>query len=553
MKRAQRRQSGRLALDLIEEAVHLLRTAPAAALAAYYVGSLAFVLGVLYFWADMSRSPFARQHVVEAALGVSALFLWMKFWQALFARRLRAHIAGEIPKRPGVKRCCHILFTQATLQPTGLFVLPLAALPVLPFPWVYAFYQNLTALADADAPGSRALFRSAARHAGLWPRQNNLALLCLSAFGFFVFLNCTIVCAALPMLMKSLLGIETVFSHGGAAMLNTTFFATMFGVAYLCVDPILKTVYALRCFYGESIRSGADLRAELQRVATPAARLAACFLLCLTLASPKTARAADPTPAPVSSAAPLNVSPAELDRAIDEVIQQRKYTWRMPREKLAEEPAGEEGLISKFFQSVGTMFRAAIRNTLEWLGNLLRKLFGNRTVSPSSPNSSFDWIILSQMLLYVLLAAVLSAVVILLYRMWQNRRRQPEILQTEALAPVPDITDEKVGADQLPEDGWTKLARELLARGEFRLALRAFYLASLAHLAERNLISLARFKSNHEYERELGRRAHALPNLTQVFGENVTAFDRVWYGTHEANGDVVTQFAANVERLKAGG
>ncbi len=98
-----------------------------------------------------------------------------------------------------------------------------------------------------------------------------------------------------------------------------------------------------------------------------------------------------------------------------------------------------------------------------------------------------------------------------------------------------------------------QLARELLARGEFRLALRAFYLSSLAHLADRNLISLARFKSNRDYERELQRRAHSFPQLREVFGENVSAFDRVWYGTHEATNELVARFAANVERLKAGG
>jgi hypothetical protein len=29
-------------------------------------------------------------------------------------------------------------------------------------------------------------------------------------------------------------------------------------------------------------------------------------------------------------------------------------------------------------------------------------------------------------------------------------------------------------------------------------------------------------------------------------------FDRVWYGMHAVDGDVVNQFAANVERLKGG-
>ncbi len=547
MKPAHRRQQGRPALDLIEAAVHLLRTAPATALATYYVGSLPFVLGGLYFWADMSRSPFARQRVVEAALGVSLLFVWLKFWQALFARRLRAHLTGEKLPSAGGARYLHILLTQATLQPTGLFLMPLAALPVLPFAIVYAFYQNLTALADTDAPGVGTLFRQAARHAGMWPRQNVLGLLYLAAFGLFVFLNCAMVGATLPLLLKSLLGIETVFSRSGAALLNTTFFAAMAGIAYLCLDPLLKAVYVLRCFHGEAVASGADLRAELRRRATPGARLMASCLLALTLAGATPLHAAD-TP-PGHSSVPTIISPAELDHAIDEVMGQRKYTWRLPREKVTDAEAGEAGLFAKFFQRIGQLIRDALGSFVDWIGKLLQKTIGRRTASPPS----LDWAQLPQVLLSGLLALVLATVAILLHRLWRSRRRSPQLVATEAIQPVPDITDENVGADALPEDGWTKLARELAARGEFRLALRAFYLASLAHLAQRNLISLARFKSNHDYELELSRRAHTLPALRRVFGENVGAFDRVWYGTHEATGELVTLFAANVDGLKTGG
>jgi hypothetical protein len=110
-----------------------------------------------------------------------------------------------------------------------------------------------------------------------------------------------------------------------------------------------------------------------------------------------------------------------------------------------------------------------------------------------------------------------------------------------------------VRADQLPEDGWTKLGREMLERGEFRLAMRAFYLGSLAHLATRNLINLARFKSNRDYERELRRRAHSFPGLLSVFGDNLAAFEGIWYGMHEVNRELVERFAANVERIRAGG
>ena len=83
--------------------------------------------------------------------------------------------------------------------------------------------------------------------------------------------------------------------------------------------------------------------------------------------------------------------------------------------------------------------------------------------------------------------------------------------------------------------------------------MRAFYLASLAHLAERNLISIARFKSNHDYERELRRRAHSFPDLLATFGDNLTLFERIWYGLHDVNGETVNHFAANVERIKGVG
>jgi hypothetical protein len=58
------------------------------------------------------------------------------------------------------------------------------------------------------------------------------------------------------------------------------------------------------------------------------------------------------------------------------------------------------------------------------------------------------------------------------------------------------VADENVRADQLPEDGWTKLARELLERGEFRLAMRAFYLASLARISPHAKFNSASHVSN---------------------------------------------------------
>jgi hypothetical protein len=158
---------------------------------------------------------------------------------------------------------------------------------------------------------------------------------------------------------------------------------------------------------------------------------------------------------------------------------------------------------------------------------------------------------LSEVLLYALLAAVVIGLGILIYYVWRNRKLERKPIATQAIQPAPDLADESLGADQLPEDGWTKLARELMERGELRLAVRAFYFASLARLAERNLISLAKFKSNREYEQELKRRGHSFPEMLTLFSENVGVFDRIWYGLHQINAELVNQFAANVERIKA--
>jgi hypothetical protein len=266
MRRASRPFEGKAATELIEESVHLLRSAPPAALAAYYLGSLPFVLAFLFFWTDMSRSPFADQHLAGSALVLTGIFFWMKFWQAIFARQLRAVLAGSPPPPLRARQAARIFITQGALQPTGLFLLPLAVAAFLPLAWVYAFYQNLTALDQGDSAEVGGLVKKAVRQASLWPRQNHLALMEPSVFGLFVFLNWSIVCFLLPGLWKTLFGVESVFSRSATSLLNTTFFAAMFGLTYLSLDPIVKAIYALRSFYGESLRSGEDLKAELVRM-----------------------------------------------------------------------------------------------------------------------------------------------------------------------------------------------------------------------------------------------------------------------------------------------
>ena len=90
-----RRKHQKSALRVIEEALHLLLNAPGMLLSIYYLGSVPFVLGLLYFWADMSRSAHADEYSAAAALGLAGLFVWMKAWQRLFALRVQTLVSGS--------------------------------------------------------------------------------------------------------------------------------------------------------------------------------------------------------------------------------------------------------------------------------------------------------------------------------------------------------------------------------------------------------------------------------------------------------------------------
>lgn len=193
-----------------------------------------------------------------------------------------------------------------------------------------------------------------------------------------------------------------------------------------------------------------------------------------------------------------------------------------------------------------------LRAVYHWVERLLNELFGGGR-SYGGGSSGSGWMESIKVFLWALVVTVAAGLAILFYRVWLGRQKTRSVVMSEAILPVPDITDENTAADELPEEEWTKLGKELLARGELRLAMRAFYLASLSHLATRNLISIARFKSNREYERELQRRGHSFPGLLSIFGENISAFEASWYGMHEVNSDSVNQFAVNVEKIRTAG
>jgi len=130
-----------------------------------------------------------------------------------------------------------------------------------------------------------------------------------------------------------------------------------------------------------------------------------------------------------------------------------------------------------------------------------------------------------------------------------RQRTRTHHVEAESAPDLPDIEAEETTADELPEDGWLTLARDLLERGEPRLALRALFLATLARLDGIQLIRIARFKSNRDYLRELERRARTEPDLRIAFLENMRLFESVWYGAHDPTPERVHRFTENQDRI----
>ena len=254
------------------------------------------------------------------------------------------------------------------------------------------------------------------------------------------------------------------------------------------------------------------------------------------------------------------VSTAQVDKALDEVLQGRDFRWDLEPLPVEEKTDRTDGWIKRFvrqgFRLVDQVVqdvRAAIKSFAEWVGGLFKSKKDKARQKPEEVEPATDFGAVVRGLLYVLLGMCLIALAWILRVSWRKRPVGRRILSPlTAEAPVPDLHDEKLEASRLPVNEWLELARTQLAAGEWRLALRALYLASLASLGEHGLVSLARSKTNLDYERELARRAAGRTDVVTGFRMRRLSFEGVWYGRAAADEEQVRAWLAELERDQGG-
>jgi hypothetical protein len=403
--RKPRHRSDQSLLHLVEQATELLRRVDTSAWVWWFGGTAPLICIALYFWTDMSRAADAWNRLPGAALLLALAYGWMKVAHAWFCDHLLRHLRGDqLPKRMPLRGHLRLISSQALIHSTTAWVLPLSLAALLPFGWAYAFYHNVTVLAvDHFRHGSRArdLIGAALRQTRYRQGSNHGLMIVLLVFGLMLWMNGWLGVLQISMLLKSFTGDENAITRNPWSFFSSTTIATTVLAAYLLGGPLVKAVYTLRCFYGQSRKNGEDLMVAFRATAANPALL---LIVIAGMSCMAPSRASAQQPVPAEQASPDNLDSAALDQNIRQVLQQSDYQWRLPR---GERPPEERGWLAGFMDGVrqwlGEVAKSA-GNTLErWLKDLFKGWLDDPMKGGKGEVKGTPWADFSQMALKILL------------------------------------------------------------------------------------------------------------------------------------------------------
>jgi hypothetical protein len=247
-----------------------------------------------------------------------------------------------------------------------------------------------------------------------------------------------------------------------------------------------------------------------------------------------------------SNAPPNAITEPALNRQIERVLENPEFNWRQSYSPA--QGAKQKSLIDQLI--------SWIRETSFSFGNALNRLwksllkvfdFKNFFAEPPTSESQLPSGVFKALtyLLWAAFAGILILFAIRLRKLRATVRRKPVVPP-----PMPDLADEQISADQLPDDEWSALARQKIAAGEFRQAVRALFLAILALLASHRFIAVERWKSNSDYEMELRRKTIHRSDLLALFAQSRLGFERCWYGADSITSEELETYHGIYERIK---
>lgn len=131
----------------------------------------------------------------------------------------------------------------------------------------------------------------------------------------------------------------------------------------------------------------------------------------------------------------------------------------------------------------------------------------------------------------IMIAVVVFAVLMILYVAWLlfKRFKRPPKPKVRKKSEARIVLGERLQPDETAADLLSE-AEALARSGDLRAAIRKGYIALLVELGDRNLISLAQYKTNRDYLRSVTN----VPRLHSPLKRLTESFERHWYGFAQA-------------------
>jgi hypothetical protein len=258
-------------IDLIEEAIHLLRRAPIETYAFFLVGITPFVLCFFRFCSEMSYSKFAETYLPGFASTLALSYLWMKAFQYLACRQLVVVYTRDFSNQRTFGRILRSCVHQAAIHPFGLIAKPMAALAaipgfltfvpllMLPASIIFSFFQNASILIT----GERGDFAKCWR-LSVTGGRTAASLLLLSLFlRIVIFLSVYTTIGILPYLLKALFGVDTFLSRDFRWLISFSYLVGIGLISYFVVDLLIKAIQVIQVCRAEAQTTGQDLQRSL--------------------------------------------------------------------------------------------------------------------------------------------------------------------------------------------------------------------------------------------------------------------------------------------------
>lgn len=155
---------------------------------------------------------------------------------------------------------------------------------------------------------------------------------------------------------------------------------------------------------------------------------------------------------------------------------------------------------------------------------------------PSNPQVSTSVFNGLGVLGYILLGVFILVVAFLIYKMFVNAERNG--------APVAPINLDEQAPTEIPLTELERMLQEALARGDYRGAVRIYFIFIVRDLAQKNWIRWEKEKTNFQYLREMSDKSEYAD-----FNRSVSYFEIIWYGKREIDRDTFEKIKPDFTRF----